>query len=74
MLLVGELNGKTIAYLSHSPVVYQRPFTPTTTAVKLINDIAYNINEHLLTRPEFIDKTSANFTNINMIIGGGGVH
>ncbi|CAF1109936.1 unnamed protein product [Adineta steineri] len=72
MLLLGEFDKQTLAYLSHSPVLYQRPFTPTTTtAAVLINETAHNINNYLLNYPEFVGQTLANLTNINMIIGGG---
>ncbi|CAF0778502.1 unnamed protein product [Adineta steineri] len=70
---MGEFDKKTLAYLSHSPILYQRPFTPTTTAAVLINETAHNINNYLWKYPAFIGETSVNLTNINMIIGGGGV-
>jgi hypothetical protein len=62
-----------MAYLLHSSKIYQRPFKPTTTAATLINNMACNINNDLSTHPELIDKTAAALTNINIIIGAGGV-
>ncbi len=73
IFLMGEINGKTIGYISHSPIVYQQPFTPTTTTASLTNDICYNINEYLDKYPEFNGAKSSNITNINIVIGGGGV-
>ncbi|CAF1212216.1 unnamed protein product [Adineta steineri] len=35
--------------------------------------MAHHIKHYLLNYPEFVGQTSANLTNINMIIGGGGV-
>jgi hypothetical protein len=73
IFLMGEINGKTIGYLSHSPIIYEQPFTPTTTITTLIDSICYDINEYLDKYPEFNGAQSSNITNINVVIGGGGV-
>lgn len=76
-LIIGELNEKPIAYLSHCSFTYQpRIFTPTTTAATFIKKIERDMIEWFeeTCADDFANKSGLTaLKNLRMVIGGGGI-